>query len=332
MEKIKTVSVLGAGAWGTTIAQLLAGNGLEVKLWALEKEVAEDINKKHINSKFLAGIKLSGNIKAASTLDAVLKDSQAIVSVVPTQHLRKVVLQAKDLLSPSVLILSASKGFERKTLSRPSEIIFETAGIKDIAALSGPNLSKEIASGLPAASVVACRNAEKAAIFQQLLSCKTFRVYTSGDVTGVETGGALKNIIAIAAGVADGLKLGNNAKSALLIRGIAEITRLGVALGGKAQTFSGLSGMGDLITTCESNLSRNHFVGEELAKGRHLQDILTSMTGIPEGVETAPAALELARKHNIELPITEEVHLVLFANKNPKDAIMTLMTRELKSE
>ena len=228
--------------------------------------------------------------------------------------------------------MSATKGIEKETLKRPSEIIREMLKLENVAALSGPNLSKEIAKGLPAASVVACPDNNTTKELQKILNSESFRVYTSDDVIGVELGGALKNIIAIAAGICDCLGLGSNAKSALIVRGMAEIKRLGIAAGAKAETFSGLSGIGDLITTCQSSLSRNHSVGEQLAKGKSLAEIQKSMNAIPEGVDTSVSALKLAERFNIEMPITREVYKVLFEGKKPADTIPCLMGRSLKSE
>jgi glycerol-3-phosphate dehydrogenase (NAD(P)+) len=236
------------------------------------------------------------------------------------------------LIKNDALIISAVKGLEIETQKRMSEVIKEELPCEKIAVISGPNISKEIARGLPAATVAASADIEIAKLVQQILNSSRFRVYTNTDVTGAELGGALKNVIAIAAGVADGLMLGNNAKSALMVRGITEIMRLGVAMGGKSETFSGLSGIGDLITTCESTLSRNHQVGVEIAKGRKLKDIIIKMYDVAEGVPTSKAARELSRRLKIEMPITEEVYSVLYEGKDPFKAISHLMQRELKNE
>jgi len=331
---MSNIAVIGAGAWGTTIANLLAGKGRSVKIWAFEKETVENINRDKENKVFLPGIKLSGNIFASDDLDEIVPSSGHIICAIPTKFLRnvlKLISEYRDLPNKAS-ILSAVKGIEKGTLLRPSQIIEKELGTKDVAVLSGPNLSKEIASGLPAASVIACGNKKTASAFQELLSSEVFRVYTGEDVVGVELGGALKNVIAIAAGICDGLGLGNNAKSALIVRGLAEMARLGTACGAKKETFAGLSGIGDLMTTCQSSLSRNHFVGEQIAKGRRLDDILSSMSGVAEGVETVISAIDLARQHKVELPIAIEVKNVLFEGKEPKQAIISLMTRPLKRE
>lgn len=249
----------------------------------------------------------------------------------PTQFLRSVARQFAGKAGSSAIIVAASKGIEEKTLKLPLDILSEELGTKNVCALSGPNLSAEIARGLPAAAVAAGER-EIAAAVQASLMLERFRVYTNDDTVGVQLGGALKNVVAIAAGIADGLALGDNAKAGLLIRGIAEITRLGVAMGARAETFAGLSGMGDLITTCASRLSRNHMVGEQIAKGRKLPDILAGMKDVAEGVPTTVAAVELGKKHKISLPITEEVHSVLYHGKDPYRAISDLMSRSAKSE
>ncbi|MEK7376751.1 MAG: NAD(P)H-dependent glycerol-3-phosphate dehydrogenase, partial [Candidatus Margulisiibacteriota bacterium] len=255
-----------------------------------------------------------------------------IISVIPCQHIRST-LKDKGLSIPKeTMILSATKGIEKETLKRPSEILQELLKTDNIAVLSGPNLSKEIAKGLPAASVVACGGLDIAKKLQEILNTENFRIYTSDDVIGVELGGALKNVIAIAAGICDGLGLGSNAKSALIVRGMAEIKRLGIAEGAKSETFSGLSGIGDLITTCQSSLSRNHFVGEQLAKGKIMAEIQKSMSWVPEGVDTSVSALKLAEKLNVEMPITREVYKVLFEGKKTAETIRRLMGRSLKSE
>lgn len=332
MESTREITVVGAGAWGTTIANIIAGKNPGCRLWSYEKDVVDDINIRRTNSKYLNGITLRRGITAFSDVDKALQNACIAILVVPSQFLRSSLKAFYRALPRDAIILSAVKGIEQTTLKRPSQIIEEETGAKEIAVLSGPNLSKEIAIGLPAASVIACANEKKRLILQNALSSEYFRIYTSDDVIGVETGGALKNIIAIAAGICDGLGLGDNAKSALIVRGITEIKRLGVALGAKTETFSGLSGIGDLIATCASPLSRNHYVGVELAKGGKIDNILDKMNGIAEGVKTAVCAKQLAAKYGVEMPITKEVHCILFEGKSPKEAIISLMTRKLKDE
>lgn len=316
-------AVIGAGAWGTTLSVLLAEGGHRVTLWSYEADLVPEMKKYRENKKYLSGFPLPETIEIESSLEKALNGVELVVLAVPTQHLRSRIQAAK--IDPAALIISASKGLEEKTLKRPTEIIGEYFK-GEIAALSGPNLAHEIAEGKPAAAVVTAERARK------FLMLERFRIYTNTDVVGVELGGALKNIIAIASGCADGLNLGNNAKSALLVRGLAEITRLGVALGAQASTFFGLSGMGDLITTCESVLSRNHRVGFEIAKGKKLADIINTMKDVAEGVPTARAALALSKKKKIVMPITEQVNRVLFEGLDPYQALAGLMTRTPASE
>lgn len=324
-------AVLGAGAWGTTVANLLAKKNISVTIWAFEQETADDINYSKENKKFLPGIKLNEKITANSNFSESLDNKELIVLAIPTQFIRFVLTKEKFNVSPETICLSISKGIEKDTLKTPSQIVNDFIQ-NEIVALSGPNLSKEIANGLPAASAAASKDMSKAKKIQEILSGGNFRVYTSNDVIGVELGGALKNVIAIAAGICDGLNLGNNAKSALMVRGMSEISRLGIKVGASADTFMGLSGIGDLITTCSSALSRNHFVGEEIAKGNKLDDILKKMNAVPEGVDTVISALELSKKNKIEMPIAQEVYNILFDGKNPKDSILLLMMRDLKNE
>ena len=329
--EVSKVSIIGAGAWGTTLSTLLAENGHSVAIWSFERDVTESINKLHENKKYLNGFQLPQNIEATSNMADASK-SDIIILVTPSQFMRKTLKELAPHIRKDQLIVSAVKGLEMETDKMMTDVIEEVLSRKDYCVLSGPNISKEIARGLPAATVAASRDIETAQKIQKALNSKRFRVYTNDDVIGVELGGTLKNIIAIAAGVADGLTLGNNAKSAIMVRGMAEITRLGVAMGGRAETFAGLSGIGDLITTCESTLSRNHQVGVEIAKGRKLKDISEKMYDVAEGIPTAKAARDLSRKLKIEMPITEEVYQVLYENKDPFKAISSLMSRDMKNE
>ena len=323
--------IIGAGGWGTTLALLLAEKGHSVTIWAHETEVVNLINEFRENRQFLPGFQLPAIIEASTDLTC-LKSADLCVFVVPTQFLRSVAAKTKGLIAPTAIVVSASKGIEEGTLKLPAEIIEQAAGLSQVCVLSGPNLSKEIAKGLPAAAVVAGSDKNKTLAVQQALISKRFRVYTNDDVIGAQLGGALKNVVAIAAGIADGLELGDNAKSAMLIRGIAEITRLGVAMGGSRETFAGLTGMGDLITTCSSRLSRNHSVGEKLAKGQDLKTIMGGMKEVAEGVPTVVAALELAKRYQVELPIAKQVNDVLYHGKSPYLAITELMTRAATAE
>ena len=325
------ISVIGAGAWGTTLSILAAENKHTITIWSYEEDVAKSINELRENKKYLNGFQLSQNID--STIDIKkAASSDIIILSTPSQYLRETLRNFSRFIKKDALIISAVKGLEIETQKRMSEVIKEELPCEKITVISGPNISKEIARGLPAATVAASADIENAKLVQQILNSSRFRVYTNTDVTGTELGGALKNVIAIAAGVADGLMLGNNAKSALMVRGITEIMRLGVAMGGKSETFGGLSGIGDLITTCESTLSRNHQVGVEIAKGRKLKDIIMKMYDVAEGVPTSKAAREISRKLKIEIPITEEVYSVLYEGKDPFKAISSLMQRELKNE
>jgi glycerol-3-phosphate dehydrogenase (NAD(P)+) len=325
------ISIIGAGAWGTTLSILLAENGQAVTLWAYEKELVESMNEMRENSRYLPGFPLVETIEITSEAERT-RGAEMFLLAVPTQFLRRTAKQFSSVIGPAAIVVCASKGIEEKTLKLPLDILTEELKNNNLSALSGPNLSSEIARGLPAASVVASANLTAAKQAQKSLMNERFRVYTNSDPIGVQLGGALKNVIAIAAGVADGLKLGDNAKAGLLIRGMAEITRLGVALGGKTETFAGLSGMGDLVATCSSKLSRNHIVGAKIAAGEKLADFLPGMSAVAEGVPTAAAARELGRKLNVSLPIIEEVYLVLHEGKDPYQAISSLMKRAAASE
>jgi glycerol-3-phosphate dehydrogenase (NAD(P)+) len=325
------VAVIGAGAWGTTLAILLAEKRHEVLLWVYEQDLVAAMGEFRENKKFLPGFPLPQNITITNEAKAVT-GAEIIFLAVPTQFLRRTAKSFSAAIGPGAVIVSASKGIEEKSLKLPLAVVAEELKTEKLAALSGPNLSAEVARGLPAATVVAATEPAIAKTVQAALMLERFRVYTNNDVIGVQLGGALKNIIAIAAGVADGLELGDNAKAGLLIRGLAEITRLGVALGAKAETFAGLSGMGDLITTCASRLSRNHRVGEEIAKGKKLNELLKEMNDVAEGVPTTVAARQLGQKLKVSLPITDEVYRVLYEGKDPYRALTDLMTRQAASE
>ncbi len=324
-------AVIGAGAWGTTLSILLAEKGHQVTLWAYEKELVPQMKEFRENKRFLPGFPLPDLVAVTFDIEEAQKAEICFLAV-PTQFLRSVARQLAKVIGPSAIVVSASKGIEEKTLKLPLEILAEELSNDKLCVLSGPNLSQEIAKGMPAASVAASKDKAAAKAVQECLMQGRFRVYTNTDTVGVQLGGSLKNVIAIAAGVADGLDLGNNAKAGLMIRGLAEITRLGVALGAKAETFAGLSGMGDLIATCSSKLSRNHFVGEQIAKGRKLSEILKEMKDVAEGVPTTAAARALGKKHGASMPIAEEVYRALYEGKDPYRAITDLMTRSATSE
>ena len=331
----KRILVLGDGGWGTALALVLQHNGHKVTLCSKFPDYASYVNKKRENTKFLPGIKLPPSINITS--EFMIQDLDLIVMAVPTQFCRSVLEDVKSRIPHSAFripIVSVAKGIEQKTIKRPSQIIKEVLDYpKDkIAVLSGPSHAEEVARKKPASVVVASANKKLARDLQAIFSNEYFRVYTQDDVIGVETAAAVKNIIAIAAGICDGLGLGDNAKSALLTRGMVEISRLGEALGGHKKTFFGLAGIGDLITTCISPHGRNRAVGARIGKGETLNQILKSMQQVAEGVWTAKAVMKLIRKHKVEMPITQEVYKILFENKSPIKAVYSLMTRKPKGE
>ncbi|MBI4711742.1 MAG: NAD(P)-dependent glycerol-3-phosphate dehydrogenase [Planctomycetes bacterium] len=327
------ILVLGDGGWGTALAILLHNNGHKVTLWSKFPEYAEYLRRHHENTKFLPGVKIPhdisiipGNIKS----EIRNPKSEIVVMAVPTQYCRSVIKELPPLCR--VPIVSVAKGIEQKTLKRPSQIIKEVLKTNTVAVLSGPSHAEEVARRLPTSVVVASKDQQLARQLQLIFMNEYFRVYTQGDVVGVETAGAVKNIIAIAAGIVDGLGLGDNAKSALLTRGMVEIARLGEAMGARKETFFGLAGIGDLITTCISPHGRNRAVGLRLGKGETLKHILASMEQVAEGIWTTKAALKLAKQYKVEMPITGEVYNVLFKSKDPKKAVYSLMTRKPKAE
>lgn len=333
------IAVIGAGAWGTALA-IVAGRAghHEVRLWALEKEVCQAIATSRTNSVFLPGRSLPASVSATNDFREALAGAEIVVSVMPSHHCRRTFEHMAQWLQPQMLILSATKGIENDTLLRMSEVIQEVVGRlcgfpPKIAVLSGPSFAKEVAQGSPTAVTVASRDAELAARAQKEFSDPNFRIYMNDDLVGVELGGALKNVIAIAAGVCNGLGLGHNSAAALMTRGLAEITRLAVACGAKPQTMAGLAGIGDLVLTCTGGLSRNRSVGTALGQGQHLPQIIAGMRGmVAEGVLTTNAALGLARKYGVEMPITEQMYAILHDGKSPHDAIRELMTRPGKAE
>ena len=325
------VAVIGAGAWGTTLSILLAERKHDVTLWIYEEELAREMKVNRENRMFLPGFPIPENVEPASD-PAAVSEADLLFFVVPTQFSRSVAKKLAHHIKPSAIVVSAAKGIEHETLKIPLQILEEELGGCSFCALSGPNLASEIARGLPAATVVASLEEKSARTIQENLMLPRFPVYTNNDIVGVQLGGSLKNIIAIAAGIVKGLNLGNNALAAMTVRGVAEMTRLGTAMGASAETFKGLSGFGDLIVTCSSELSRNHHVGEELAKGKKLPEILSCMKEVAEGVTTAPAALALAKKHEVKMPIAQEVYNILYEHKNPYQAAIELMTRTPTNE
>ena len=332
------IAIIGAGAWGTAIAIVLGRGGRhQVKLWAFEKEVRDSIDSTRTNSVFLPGHQIPDAVRSTGDFGEALDAADIVVTAMPSQHCRRLFQQMVPFLSPDVLIVSATKGLEQTTLLRMSEVICQVAVEGNIpcrvGAMSGPTFASEVARGHPTAITIASQDAELAGIVQREFSDPAFRVYTNDDVVGVELGGSLKNIIAIAAGVCHGLNLGHNSIAALITRGLAEITRLAVACGGRAETLSGLAGLGDLVLTCTGALSRNRSVGVELGRGRKLAEIVASMHGmVAEGIFTTNAAVQLAKMRGVEMPITDQMHAVLNEGKSPRDAIQSLMTRTSKRE
>ncbi len=328
---IKNITVLGAGAWGTAIAAHLAKKGIDTTLWMREEEVKYSIERSRENTVFLPGITLPENLAATNDLEASLDGAQMVVGVVPSHGMRDVFSKAAKHISRETIVVNTSKGIEEESALTGSGILRECS-IDKLVVLSGPTFAREVAKDLPCALSAASDNEVDARTVQEVFSTPTFRVYTSTDVVGVEFGGALKNVIAVAAGISEGLELGTNLRAALITRGLKEITRLGVKMGALPETFYGLSGMGDLVLTCTGGLSRNRQVGERIGRGEKLQDIIDSMKMVAEGIKTSRATLMLARRVDIEMPITEEINKVLFDNKPPYKAVLDLMTRELVEE
>jgi len=335
---LSRVAIIGAGAWGTGLAVVLGRKPQrQVALWALEKDVCESIQARHVNELFLPGQAIPSSVRATNDVAEALHEAEIVVSVMPSHHVRRMFQSMRRHLRPEMLFVSASKGLENDSLLRCSEVIAEVLsnnGVSpSIGALSGPTFAKEVARGDPTAITIASQDGQFAQHVQREFSDPCFRVYTNDDVVGVEMGGALKNVIAIAAGICDGLGLGHNSVAALITRGLAEITRLAVRCGGKAATMAGLAGMGDLVLTCTGGLSRNRTVGVELGRGRCLDDIIAGMHGmVAEGVLTTKAAVGLAHKFDVEMPITSEMHAILFEGKSPREAIRDLMTRPGRGE
>lgn len=325
------IAVIGAGSWGTTLAGLLVEKGYDVSLWARETEIADEITAKGTNSIYLPGVILPSGLKATSNMEEAVKKSRYVLSVVPTQYTRSVFEEAANYLSSDAVVISASKGIEQSTLLTVSDVLREVTG-KEVAALSGPSFAREVIKKLPTAVTLATADIDTGMLLQEIFNSAYFRVYTHNDVIGVELGGALKNVVAIASGICDSLSLGHSARAALITRGLVEISRLGKVMGADPITFSGLSGLGDLVLTCTGPLSRNYSVGVNLGKGMKLKEILSSTRSVAEGVATSLSAFELAQKKGVEMPIIEEVYEVLYRDKDPETAVRTLMNRALKSE
>ncbi len=325
---MRRIVVLGDGAWGTALAVVLRKAGHGVSIWSKFPDYAAELRTKRENAKFLPGVPLPGDVEVVS---GAPPRAEAYVAAVPTQFVRGTFTELVPFLPRKALLACVAKGLEQSTGKRPTEILREVLGRPRLVVLSGPSHAPEVARGMPA-SIVAAGEARAARAVQELFRGSTVRVYTSPDPLGVELAGALKNVVALAGGIADGLGLGHNAKAALLTRGIAEMARLGAALGAKRRTFFGLSGVGDLITTTSFPAGRNLSVGRALGEGKRLEEILAGMNSVAEGVWTAKAALALGKRHGVDLPITQEVHAILFEGKAPKEALRDLMARGAKAE
>jgi len=331
------IAIIGAGSWGTALAIVLSRSRKPhaISLWAHESEIVESVRSRRVNEIFLPGFELAEAVSATGNIVEAVEGAAIILGVMPSQHARELYSRILPHVSPGAAIVSATKGLEPESLHRMSEVIAQagaaTKGLR-IAAMSGPSFAREVARGDPTAIVIASKDASLAAEVQEEFSGPTFRLYTNSDIAGVELGGAIKNVIAIAAGVTEGLEFGHNTLAALITRGLAEMSRLGIALGGKMETMSGLAGMGDLVLTCTGALIRNRSVGVELGKGRKLEEIIGSMRMVAEGVPTTAAARTLASRMGIEMPITQQMHAVLYEGRAPGDAIRELMERRLKGE
>lgn len=328
------IAVIGGGAWGTTLANLLAGKGHATRLWVREAALAEEIQKKRENTWFLPGVSLAPGLQCRSELRSVCREAELVLCVVPCQYFRDILRQALEFLPVRPLLVCASKGIEQEGLKLMSEVVQEELTTLNpmYAVLSGPSFAKEVSRGLPTAVALGCADRATGARLQEVLSTTSFRVYFNPDFRGVELGGALKNVMAIAVGISDGLSFGADARAALITRGLAEISKLGLSLGARERTFMGLSGLGDLVLTCTGDLSRNRQVGLRIGRGESLEQILNGMQMVAEGVKTADAVCRLARHLGVETPISDQVAAVLFAGKRPDEAVHELMQRELKEE
>jgi len=327
------ISVLGDGGWGTTLAILLKRKGFSVTLWGAFTDYVGYLDKKRINTKFLPHIKIPRDIEITDDLGYAAKDKQLVIFAIPSQYMRKILKKFKQFnYSRQAIYLSVTKGIEMGSCERMSEVIRDELGNIKIAVLSGPTIAQEVACGIPTTAVVASRDKGLRKSLQNIFMNEKFRVYTNGDIVGVELGGSLKNIIAIACGISDGLGFGTKTKAALLSRGLTEISRLGEAMGAKIRTFSGISGLGDLVTTCISPYSRNRFVGEQIGKGKSPRQITTGMQMVAEGIPTTKSAYALSLKYKVDMPITKEIYAVLYKNKSPLSAVKDLMSRKMKEE
>jgi len=326
------LTILGAGSWGTTLAVVLsAKKELDITLWSAFKEHALSLQKYRQNKDFLPSVKIPSSIEITADLRTAL-NSKIIVLAIPVEYLRSVLKRVKKYKSGRKIFVSVSKGIEIKTLKRPSQIVREELGRVSFAVLSGPTIARELARGVPTTAVICSKNKRTAVYLQEIFSLGIFRIYRNNDIAGVELGGALKNIIAIACGISDGLGFGTNTKSALICRGLKEMVRFAKHFGAKEKTLFGISGLGDLATTCFSDLSRNHFVGVQIARGKKLKAVLSGMKMVAEGITTVKSVYSLSTKLNIYMPITQQVYSVLYKNKSPLQAVKDLMQREKKPE
>jgi glycerol-3-phosphate dehydrogenase (NAD(P)+) len=326
-----TAGVLGGGSWGTTVASLTARNA-PVRIWARDQETVSEINKNHSNEKYLPGASLNRKLEATHSIEEVSAGADVLVMGIPSQHFRDVLLQAKPHIRPWVPVISLTKGLELSTGKRMTEVINEVLPGHPVGVLTGPNLAREIVAGQAAASVIAMEDEIIVRELQALFNSGLFRVYTNSDLIGCELGGVLKNIIAIAVGMGDGQGAGDNTRSALITRGLSEITRLGVAMGGRPETFAGLAGMGDLIATCTSPQSRNRHVGVELGKNRLIEDIIEEMVMVAEGVKSAPTVMALGEQYGIEMPITGDVYSVIQGERKPQQVFRGLLKSSVGAE
>lgn len=325
-------AVIGGGAWGTALADRLARNGHDTLLWARERDVVESVNTQHENKRFLSGAQLAHTLRATDSMRAALTGADVIIYAAPSHVLRPVVAAGRGMIAANAVLGVATKGIEHETLMLMTEVVEAEAAGFPVVALSGPSFAAEVAAGQPTAIVSACTNLSAAHRVQRACSSPAFRVYTTDDVIGVELGGALKNIMAVATGILDGLGLGYNPRAALITRGLAEMTRLGVALGARGETFAGLAGLGDLVLTCTGALSRNRAVGVAIGQGQTLEQALTGKESVAEGVVNTPSAKALANRTGVDMPIVESMHRILFDGQAPREAIVELMGRELRSE
>jgi glycerol-3-phosphate dehydrogenase (NAD(P)+) len=329
------IAVLGAGSWGTALARHFAAKGYDTRLWARRRELAAEIEKERENPRYLREVRLPESLRTTSDLAEALHGAELVMLVVPSHGLRELARQCKPLLPSAAAIVSATKGIENESLMLMTQVLAAELGSEcesRLCALGGPSFAREVAQDMPSAICVGGTNQDAACYAQRLIAGERLRVYTTEDVVGLELGGALKNVIAIAAGAADGLGFGHNARAGLITRGIAEMTRLALQLGAHPQTLAGLSGLGDLVLTCTGDLSRNRWVGRELGRGRSLADVLGEMTMVAEGVRTAKSAYQLAQREGVDMPITSEVYHALYAGKSPISAVETLMGRTLRPE